>query len=172
MSKDVIKRGMLGFSRNRSLLSKLIRWFTRQEWSHTFIILDYDEDVGDHKIIEASTGGVRINSLEKYREDYHVELCELSDHDTELGISAAETLLGSRYGYLQLIGYIPVVLLRRVGIPVNNALTKGVVCSELAAEFLSAVLNDPSWKARANETTPGDIYEAIRALDVAVCTEL
>lgn len=169
---DQIKVGMLGFSRNKSIVSRLIRWLSRQQWSHVFVILEYDEAVKDHKIIEASSGGVRINSLKNYRKGYVVELCDMPDACLEEGLMAVKYKLGKKYGYFQLIGFIPVVLLRRVGIKMENPITKGVICSELAAQYLSAALDDPFWVNKADDLTPGDVYKTLHSTKGVRCVPL
>ena len=167
-----MNKGTIGFSRNNSFVSKAIRWITRQKWSHTFVVLEYDEDVGDNKVIEASAGGIRINSFKAYRGGYTVHLCELPGVDTEAGVSMAKSMLGRKYGYLKILGYIPVVLLRRIGIPVENSVTKGVVCSELVSYFMAAATGDASWRTHASENTPGDVKQGVEAMEGANCTHL
>ena len=163
-------RGMVGFCRDESILSRIICWFTRQEWSHTFVVLDHDEDVKDYKVIEAGLGGIIISSLVKYREGHVVHLCQLPmELNIEAGISMAESMLGQKYGYTQLIGFIPVMLLRRLGIPIENPITKGVVCSELVSYFMGAATNQASWRHQANETTPGDVKRKIEVMDGVGC---
>lgn len=164
--------GVLGFSRDRSLISRLIRWFTRQPWSHVFVVMYYDKNVGDHVLIEAGAGGVTISSLKKYRSGYDVEFCRMEPDRMRAGVEEVKKLLGRRYGYFQLIGFIPVVLLRRVGIKLENPITRGVVCSELAAHYLSAALDDAFWRKKADELTPGDINDVMHTLKEVTCIKL
>ena len=167
-----IKIGMLGFARNKSLVSRLARWFTRQEWSHIFVILELDADVGDHKIIEASWDGVTLTSMGRYRDKYVIEVCDMETPCREEGLRAVKELLGKKYGYAQLVGFIPVVLLRRMGINIKNPIIDGFVCSELAAHYLSAALDDSFWLTKAEEFTPGDIYRVVHILKEVTCLPL
>lgn len=65
MSK--LKTGDVLHCRNNRILSRLIRWATRSEWSHTAIFI---EVWGQPCVIEAQANGVNVKTFENWQKKY------------------------------------------------------------------------------------------------------
>jgi len=139
-----LTEGAIGFSSSKSFISKAIKWFTKSKWSHCFIIWRItgpdDEDI---LLVEAGEFTVQIVPFSKYiKGDYEFEIYDVSplidsskkkEADKKL-ISKIETY----YGWLQLIGFGIVILLRKWfgWKSKKNIWGKGKICSEIVAEYL------------------------------------
>ncbi len=155
--------GMIGFSRSSGISSRLIRWFTRQDWSHAFIVMPERGEDGLPMILESDISSVSITSLGKYQKSGdHVEIATISSLNTEKGLGVAQTKLGRTYGFFQILGFLPVLLGRRFGIPVKNSYTDGIVCSELVCFYLYGATGDEKWFKMKDDTTPGDLYNTLQ----------
>lgn len=131
----------IGFSTGRGfkVYSLLIRVLTGSRVSHTYQrieVPEFDSEV----IFQAS--GLKVNyenadifaSHSRVVEEYEVPV---SDFYAHLAERMRVTEVGKPYGILQVVGYMWVLLLRRVGLRVKNPLADGNashVCVELNAK--------------------------------------
>jgi hypothetical protein len=132
-------RGAIGFSLYKKggffgLLAKAIRFFTGGRWSHTFVCLYDDPDLGS-VVIEAGDLGVSINPFSKYldEETYSFKIympLTKEEHIIE-GLKRVIQLNGKPYGYFQLLGFIWIWFMKKVFMKkVRNPIGGGWICSE------------------------------------------
>jgi hypothetical protein len=158
-------RGTIGFSRKKAnFISKVIRWFTRSQWSHTYIIY---QDAPEILVVEAGTFTVQLVPITKYESAKYVNTFFVPRHVSvelvEAGIKKVQEKVEATYGWLQLIGFIPVVIARRLlGMTISNPARGGIICSELVLIYLREADPDGPWKdADRNAVSPEDIYEEL-----------
>lgn len=160
-------KGAIGFSRQKkNWLSKVIRWFTRSQWSHTFIIYQVEPEI---LVAEAGTFEVKIVPITKYESRKYATTFFFPDHlpvtDIEIGIKRARADLEKPYGYLQILGFIPVVIAKRLlGLKIKNPMRGGMVCSELVLEYLRGADPMGRWMTlQKDSVSPEDIFEHLAA---------
>lgn len=158
-------RGTIGFCTKRaSFVSKVIRWFTRSRWSHTYVIRQVEPDI---LVLEASTFQVQLVPVTKYESRKYANVFfrpeGFKDADVSCGLMKAEEKIETHYGWLQLVGNIPVIIAKRLfGLKIRNLSRGGVVCSELVLQYLRGL--DPSgpWGSLdKNTVSPEDLYEVL-----------
>lgn len=118
------------FGRGPSLISKIILFVTRSNWSHIAYI---DQDTG--YLIEAAGGvGVRINTYERFCQRYARTLvAEIPVHDAKLFHNTMVSAIGLEYDFYAIMG----ILFRRDW---DNA--DKWTCSELIAHASSLFRQD------------------------------
>jgi hypothetical protein len=174
MRMGYLIEGAIGFSSSPSWISRVIKWFTKSKWSHCFVVWRVigptDDDV---LLIEAGEFQVQIVTLGKYmRGNYEFEILNVSplinsekkkEADKKL-VSKVETL----YGWLQLIGFGIVILLRKWfgWKSKKNIWGRGKICSEVVAEYLidcgidyKSLCGDKD----INLISPEDIYKFLKS---------
>jgi hypothetical protein len=174
MRMGYLIEGAIGFSSSPSWISRVIKWFTKSRWSHCFVVWRVigpaDDDV---LLIEAGEFQVQIVTLGKYmRGNYEFEILDVSslinsekkkEADKKL-VSKVETL----YGWLQLIGFGIVILLRKWfgWKSKKNIWGRGKICSEVVAEYLidcGADQKSLCGDKDINLISPEDIYKFLKS---------
>lgn len=169
--------GLIGFSSSPSWISRVIRWFTKSRWSHCFVVwkvLDGENGDGWHVlVIEAGEFTVQIVPFAKYlRKDSVFELYDVSSiTDNALKERADLSLLKqveTLYGWLQLIGFGIVILMRKwFGLKRrHNIFGMGKICSEVVAEYLlnrGVKREELCGDKDINLISPQDIYVFVRS---------
>lgn len=163
--------GSIGFETDRhSFISKAIRWITRSKWSHVFIVGPINSVSAKREILEADWQGVHIAFLDKYKAE-HVKVqiyrVEVDPKIRNEAFSKCLDMIGKRYGFLQLLGFIPVVILGRLGIRIKNPITSGTVCSELALRYLTSLgISAKFTMLDKDATSPEDLFKLLEADNV------
>lgn len=103
-----IKPGDICFARHKTnKISSLMAWFMNTEWSHSITVYDIGER--DIHTIETSDFEMTCHLLSKYLEDpdtYTLEVWRIDGAQTpEHGLVAVNAMIGTIYGYLQLIPF-------------------------------------------------------------------
>lgn len=129
-----IKPGDILLSRNKKHpVSITIANITKSNWSHVFLY------IGEGKIIESSIHGVVINPLSHYLNNkYDVGLFrtkeKLSPEQTKKLIDRARSLLGIKYGFLQVLWLAILRLFGKSEDPDWSLdVDTGMICSEMIA---------------------------------------
>ena len=158
-------KGTIGFCTKRAnFISKVIRWFTGSKWSHTYVIRQVAPDI---LVLEASKFQVQIVPINKYESRKYKNVFFLPEgYDpaaVDRGLEKAGAKIEQNYGWLQLLGFIPVIIARRLlGMRIKNLARGGVVCSELVLQFLKGMDPEGPWKSLQKDTTsPEDLYPLI-----------
>jgi hypothetical protein len=144
----------VGFSHANNLFSKLIMWLTNSAISHCYVRLPND--------IVFQASGLTVNEQAyEYFITYETVLREVQVELTDEQFAAAEKFrlesLGKPYSMAELIGFIPILLLRKVGIKLKNPLSDGskaYVCVKLVAQYIG--VND-----KAENMYPQDLSDFI-----------
>ena len=144
------------FSTSSSWLSKLIRWVTRSKVSHASIcVIAQGLPI---LVLQSTVGGVQAMSRTRWNRGNRV----IKEFRSKIPVSLEHAcrLLGERYDYVGLIGYIPVLLGRWLGKKVKNPLAspRALVCAEFVLHLSQGQI--PEWKGLDPEgTTPEDLLE-------------
>ena len=136
------RRVTVGFSRSRrwNPFSALIQWWYGTPYSHTFI--RWETPWGFEEILEASTTSVRMMNKSVWSEKNHIidefEI-ELTSQQFGLMMTHCRTLLGTPYGWGQVVGLMAQELFQLK----RNPISEGILCSELLYTFIEDVLGEP-----------------------------
>ena len=142
----------IAFTTSNNWFSRLIRWFTKSQWSHCLLILD-DMLWNDALIFEASAWGVRISLWSKYRDQPH----ETYSINKPCSSKCLYKFLGKRYGYLQILGDAAAKIFRLK----YNPFTNDYVCSEIVLRCLKDNHFKEFEHLDPNLVTPEDLYRII-----------
>lgn len=160
-------KGAIGFATKRkNWISRIIRWFTQSQWSHTFVVYQTEPEV---LVVEAGTFTVQLVPATKYESRKYttvfLEPQTIPGDRIDAGIAKARDKIESRYGWLQLVGFVPVIVFRRVfNKKISNPSKGGVVCSELVLQYLRGVEPGSKWDAMdKNTVSPEDIYKELES---------
>lgn len=155
----------VGFSKDGSLPSRLIRWLTGAPCSHAFLIVDL-QDLGQPEVWEASAFGIRTISLRRFTEANAI--VARFDFGSALapGVRAAVDELGEFYDFGGLLGMALVLVGRWLHKKWHNPLHRSgsLFCSEMVTQVLQASgQGGERVAALVPETTsPGDLLAALK----------
>lgn len=122
---------ILSFNKNNRL-SETIARVTDSDYSHTMLY------IGNGNVVESTVGGTKITPVKHYCQDVY-QICirrpNITKEQKEGVVKKSLTLLGKRYGYLQLAWYL---FLRFIGQSENpkwqlDLQPNAMVCSEAIA---------------------------------------
>ena len=139
-----------------NIFPKLIKWFTKSQWTHVMLVLDETRD-GDSIVIEASAKhGISITLLSKF----NGRPMELFQDKLDIwSIDSIKSYIGNTYGYLQLFGIALVKIFKLK----KNPFSKDEVCSELVLGWLLSTPYSSKFKdLDKNITSPEDLYRIIK----------
>lgn len=141
------------FTQSNQWGARLIRWFTKSEWSHCLIALDDDLE-GEALCFESTlSGGVKL-SLWSHRNDAKQAIFDIRGTTS---IKSLYSYLGRNYGYLQILGY-PIAKL--FGLK-QNPIKKDYVCSEIVLRFLLDNGFSEFGILDSNTATPEDVFKVM-----------
>lgn len=139
----------IGFTHGTGFFARMIRKFTKSQWSHCYIVLDEPFNNNDFLIFEASVkGGVKLNFLS------NKEIGPLFEIRGAPTLAPFYRYFGSNYGYLQIFGF---VLAKVLGLK-KNPIKGDYVCSEVCLRFLKENGYKEFDHLDPNSATPEDIY--------------
>lgn len=158
-------QGTIGFcTKRRNFISRVIRWFTRSKWSHTYVIRQNEPDI---LVLEAGMFQVQIVPITKYQSRKYANVYfqpdGFSQADITCGLMKAGEKIETHYGWLQLLGFIPVIMAKRLfGMKISNPSKGGVVCSELVLQYLRGLDPAGPWGTLDKNTVSSeDLYEVL-----------
>ena len=139
------------FSTSNHLLSKIIRFVTRSKVSHCSVWFPL---FGVPVVLQASIGGVKPALLSEWVKHNKIVKKFKPLIDVTEGLGEAVKLLNTKYDYIGLLGYIPVLVGRWLKQKVKNpfASPTRVVCSEFVLR-LDANDRIPEWNDLEWEST-------------------
>lgn len=157
--------GAVGFSADDSIVSRAIRWITRSEWSHVFLVAG--EFHGTTLVLEATASGVGLHRFDDYlSKKYRIEIWMLAPENpdskaVERGIHAAMRVLGQPYPWMQLAGMGLVIAARRLlGLKIRNPFRRWDVCSEILLRHLRESDPQGPWSWMDKDTTSPEMISA------------
>ena len=146
-----MKPGDIIFIRGNSLISKIIRFFDPGHFSHVVIA------ISENKVLEAQYGTkVHINEIDLTNKFYKIIDIGLSDEERDKVVHLGIELIGKRYDYLQILGYI----IRKFYKPFQSNFfnsPNNLICSELVYILLKR-LGKIDEKTDLIDATPNELY--------------
>lgn len=151
-------------------LAKAIAWFTKSQWSHTFLTVP--QILGQQMVMEAGGGGVEMATFDQnYRtspnQKYEVYRVNLPQETIDKAITVCLYELEIPYGYLEYPWFIWRFINKWLGRDIksqDNWSTDKKVCAGLVDIYMDALgLQDLSKDFGNNSITAQDIYEIVKA---------
>jgi hypothetical protein len=149
----------IGFSNSNSLVSRIIRFFSRSNISHTWLLIQ--DLVGDVDLVmEAVPGGFHIITFEKFMtENSVIEVIDIGENYSEKSISRAFGWMGRRYDYLIFLGMLYVISGRFFGKKLKNPFgSRAINCVESIVYFLRSNQFPGADELDPGSMTPHDLY--------------
>lgn len=152
------KHGDFGIIKSNGIAARLIQLGTISRWNHAFIYL------GDGVIAEATPSkGIIISPVTKYNKIAWNQHQELTDDQRSQIVNKANALLGTTYGFLDIL----IIGLRILGLKFLGgklleklSMRQGIICSEYVAICYQNtginLVNKPEYLV-----TPGDLAEML-----------
>lgn len=131
----------VGFSSHSSIFSKLIKFFTSSDVSHTYIRIPVPE-YSTSVVFQASYFTVHYLTAQVFEahadiiEEYEIEV---SDEQYLLSEKFRVTEVGKPYSYTQILGFLWVLVNRKFGRKIHNPLSNGnsaYVCVEVVTNCI------------------------------------
>lgn len=150
-----MKAGDIVFSRDNSLISKVVRYFDgNSKYSHCCIA------VSENEVLEAQYFK-RSKVVPFYFTDYEIIDLGLSDSQRKQIQELVPTLIGHRYDYVQIITYFIRDIVGRKFKIVNSP--TNYICSEIVEIILQNIGVIPNNKKLRN-LTPNELYRYLTSL--------
>jgi hypothetical protein len=150
-----MKAGDIVFSRDNSLISKVVRYFDgNSKYSHCCIA------VSENKVLEAQYFK-RSKVVPFYFTDYEIIDLGLSDSQRKQIQELTPALIGHRYDYIQIISYFIRDIVGRKFRIVNSP--TNYICSEIVEIILQNIGVIPNNKKLRN-LTPNELYRYLTSL--------
>ena len=152
----------VGFSTTDSIVSKIIRWFTKSEVSHAFFVIDL---LGRAWVLESGFHGVTLSPAEKFTAKntikYLAQVHELDEPD----VATVMNDLGENYDFGGLFGSAFVVIGRWFKQKWRNpwADPKAMFCSEFVVKSLQECGFPGADQLVPQDTTPQDLKDFLMA---------
>jgi len=164
--KEVIrKRGVIGFAtNNHSQISKIIRWFTKSKWSHTFVITDVFMD--RVYLMEANAGGTDFRTWREYSNPAVVPtelwqpMANAPAVDAALA-KAQERFEGVTYGYFELLGIAMKILAAKMGLRFHDPIEQGAICSQVVWFYLQELFPKEFGDLDEHSVSPEDLHRIV-----------
>ncbi len=162
--RDEIQDGDIVLFRGKSLISRIIRWVTRSDYTHAGILAWWN---GRLMLIEAVANGIVASrmSIVVYKYSGHVELWTTKNKLVRSEVlRAAQLLLGKRYSTIKLFRNLKRMILGcgRREAPDPEEPPEGFVCSEFVSRVWRAGGIDLSHDSPDMFTKPSDIARSPR----------
>lgn len=148
----MIKAGDIIFVRGKSPIARLVQWFDG-EFNHVAIAMSHD------KILEAQ-GGTRSRITDFYFDDYEVIDLQLTDEERDRVVHLGIELVGKRYDYVQIIGYVLRKIFKINEHKFNSP--KNLICSELVYIILKELGKIPP-QDNLIDATPNELYRYLKS---------
>lgn len=159
-----LKPGDLVLFSHTRLFDRLVRWFTRSEYSHAGIIYE----PGEKKVLVGEAWGTGFDIRKRTVKE--INLCRIRRSHTELNdiTKTMEKYIGSPYDKLNIIGLI---LHRYLKIKVFSTTAKELTCSEVSARFFyDATFKKINFESEFNKPydyiTPADLSNSKQLVDL------
>ena len=152
------------FSRQRALISRLIRWVTHSKASHAGVIY-FDETLGQLMVMHAIASGFQVSPLVSFRT--HSEIIATYEAKNPqallMAIRDISLKLGEGYDYQGIAGFLWVIMLKRwLKVKRLNPIrdSSRMFCSEAVACILQQ-MPGCGWQGDPETTSPEDLLEWI-----------
>ena len=158
------QRVRVGFSTSNALISRVIRFFSGQRFSHAFLIYE-DRDFGGQYVMEAAWDGYRLIHRDDALRDATLVVILDPKHDLSKILEVSGRWLGSRYDYAGLVGAALVTVARWARTKIRNPMqdAKSVFCSESIVVGLQQIGYPGAERLDAASTTPTDLFKFFKS---------
>lgn len=156
----------IGFSTSSSLISRVIRFFTRGKASHTYFLLDFERW---KIVIGADWNGVVAQSKKRFEEAGNKTLAIFSSQDLDFDLDRGMPFLMDRldvgYDYLGLFGMAFVEVASWFGKRIENPWGSPYkqFCSEAAGEMLRHINFPGSEVLNPRSLDPNELWNFLQA---------
>lgn len=154
----------IGFSTTDKVVSRIIRWFTNSQVSHTWVMFDVH---GIPMVLEATFEGVRLVPYESFATGHKVVATFDLPYSIE-GVRPLLTYLGTSYDFGGLVGSFFVqlghFLKQKWHNPGNNR--KALFCSEMIVDWLQMRGFPGAENLVSAETSPQDLFDLFNRLSL------
>jgi len=148
------------YSTSSSLISRLIRWFSRSEASHALLTF-HDPFLEKVFVMEANGRGFMLTPWAKWRRTHKLLArfsVKMPPSNQVVSLKLLAEHLGSQYDYISLLGFLFRRWVKRVANPFSDP--DRLVCSEAVAVFLrDCGIGDFD---KPETWTPGDLLTWMR----------
>lgn len=154
----------VGFStHHHNILSSTIRFFTKSEVSHTWLLVD-DPLFKRPMVLEATETGIVLTPFDRFATKNDVVCILDPKHPLDSGMSEAGAWLGERYDFLGLVGTAFVLLGRWLKRKWKNPLSSShaMFCSEFVVNVMQAAQYPGAENLVPTGTTPQDLLDFLR----------
>lgn len=167
----------VGFSTGKhSIVSSIIRWATKSETSHAFIIIDRldiaptkhhaAQTIREQFILEADVGGFQLYPYRLFRKRNNIVAEITPKVDLTYAVAdAIEKMLGEGYDYLGLFSGALMMIARAFGKRIHNPFhaSKAMFCSEAVTKILHLAKYPGAESLVPADTTPQDLLNFLRS---------
>jgi hypothetical protein len=155
----------IGFSKSKKLMSKVIRWFTKSQASHTFLIIEGGFFGTDVVLQSTAFKGFQLVSYRDFQSSHNIVKVMSVSAPLDIGIRKCSPLLGQDYDYLGVVGTLVVLAGRWVKKKWRNPLndSNAMFCSELVVKILQASGYPGSEALVPEATTPQDLMDFLES---------
>ncbi len=155
----------IGFSTTNTWVSRVIRFMTGSEISHS-VILYYDSFLERKMVLESADIGFRLISWDSFLLDnVLVEVFPISEvYNPQEGVRKAMDWLGTSYSYRTLLGHLLMIISEKVWRKIKNPLTSAnaMICSESCILMLQAIGYPGAIALDPQDTTPMQLLDYMR----------
>lgn len=156
----------VGFSTHtKSILSRIIRWFTGSKASHAWLLVD-DPFFGMEMVMEATETGFRFIPYDNFKAEGNDIVAVLEPaYPLDEGVRQAARWLGESYDFAGLFGSIFVMMGRWLRRKWRNPFDKAhsMFCSEAVVQVLQAAKYPGAEKFDPSATTPQDLLDFLQS---------
>ena len=159
----MLKRGAIGFSTHKDKpLSRLIRWFTKYKYSHSFVV----SDVVKNRVylLEVEAPQVAFSTLDSYNiptVEYEIWYpIGMDEAEIDQALRHTERIfLKKKYSWASLVGIAITIIVQKVfGKVIKNPLRMGAWCAEADWHYLSALMPDLFGWMDHSTVSPKDLH--------------
>ena len=161
------KRYLVGFSYKTHFFARAIRWFTKSEFSHSYVV---QQGPQGNYVLEATSRGVNLQWYPCFVNDGALGITEFQvDHVQSTMDEAWGKICTNRlnrpYSYMQILGDAFVITMQtlfKVSLPNPFSQRKADVCSELVLGWLRRAKISGFEGLNAGTVSPEDLVLIIR----------
>lgn len=162
----------IGFSTSKLWISRLIRWATSARVSHTFLIIEAG-DFGVPMVVQEAWNGFTLQTLEAFKHAGNDVLNVIDPRvPLDAGLVGVAPLVGTSYGYWQLVGAGFVRLMKVLGKKARNPFrsSRSLFCSELNTIVLQRSGYPGADALDPSDTSPEDLLEFLQQAEATAVT--
>ena len=156
--------GSICFQHGDDFVGKTIQRVSDFRFTHVFIIVDKDKN--GYKILDTDWRQSHIRYLDYYKNDKLDIFQPTENLSNDVIKEATKNIVkqyrGKQYGYLQLVGYLPVIWFSKLfKKKIKNPFTKNITCVEKTYDYCDFVNMCEVRLYDKNSITPEQLYRIV-----------